>query len=126
MGNNQLKIIHLLTIVLLIIFPAGCREENKRKVSSETVTADPMKSERTEADYKEAIRNFKALLKKEPDNVILLISLGNAYFDIGYDREAIEAYKKALEIYPDSVAVRTDLGTAYRSCLLYTSDAADE
>ncbi len=76
--------------------------------------AETLKSVRSKEDYEEAIRNFKALLEKEPDNIILLISLGNAYFDMGMDREAIEVYRKALEIYPDNVSVRTDLGTAYR------------
>lgn len=114
MSENHLKIIRLLTIIIIIFSFMGCKEKEKLKISSEAVKADPMNSERTVADYEEAIRNFKALLKKEPDNVILLISLGNAYFDTGFDREAIDVYKKALEIYPDSVAVRTDLGTAYR------------
>ena len=73
-----------------------------------------LKAERSLEDYEEAIRNFQELLKKEPDNIVILISLGNAYFDVGRDHEAIGVYRKALEIYPKNVAVRTDLGTAYR------------
>lgn len=105
----------LLSFLLLILTSmAACSDMEKQKAKKETVKADSLKSERTVKDYEEAINNFKALLSKEPDNVILLISLGNAYFDIGYDLEAIKIYQKALKIYPDSVAVRTDLGTAYR------------
>lgn len=106
---------NLFIIIILVMCLTACKEEEEKlKISEKVITADPMKSERTVTDYEEAIRNFKALLDKEPDNVILLISLGNAYFDIGRDMEAIKVYKKALEIYPDNVAVRTDLGTAYR------------
>ncbi|MDH3973196.1 MAG: tetratricopeptide repeat protein [Deltaproteobacteria bacterium] len=114
MNKNHAKVKCFFPIFLLIITLTACEEKGKLKISEEVAKTDPMKSERTVSDYEEAIRNFKELLKKEPDNVILLISLGNAYFDIGHDMEAIKVYRKALEIYPDNVAVRTDLGTAYR------------
>jgi len=113
--KKNLKKLKILSLVIFLVFSlASCKEKEKLKISETNIKSDPLKAERTVADYEEAIRNFKELLKKEPDNVILLISLGNAYFDIGHDIEAVRVYKKALEIYPDNVAVRTDLGTAYR------------
>lgn len=100
--------------VLLALFSAGCDKGEKTQPLKEEIKAESIKSVRSREDYEEAIRNFKDLLKREPDNIILLISLGNAYFDMGMDREAIKVYRKALDIYPDNVSVRTDLGTAYR------------
>lgn len=111
---NLEKMKSLFLIIFLVYSLSACEEKEKLKISETKIKADPLKSERTVTDYEEAIKNFKELLKKEPDNVILLISLGNAYFDIGHDIEAVRVYKKALQIYPDNVAVRTDLGTAYR------------
>lgn len=73
-----------------------------------------LKSKRSKEDHEESIRNFKSLLEKEPNNIVLLISIGNAYFDMQMDIEAIHYYLQSLAIFPDNVTVRTDLGTAYR------------
>lgn len=103
-----------LPLITLFLLSSGCRKEDKTTNEDKVVKTDTIKAERTKEDYYEAIKNYEQLLKKEPDNIILLSALGNALFDIGRDNEAIEIYKKALGIYPDNVAVRTDLGTAYR------------
>lgn len=107
------------SIFLLFLFPftaaLGCQKsEQVEKKADKQISKDAVKSVRSMEDYRESIDNFKKLLLKEPNNVILLISLGNAYFDIGMNEEAIRFYKRALEIHPDNVPVRTDLGTAYR------------
>jgi len=99
---------------LLFTALAGCKKENEIEIAKEEIKKDTLKTVRNREDYEEAIRNFRVLLKKEPDNVILLVSLGNAYFDIGMFEEAIKYYNMALGIHPENVSVRTDLGTAYR------------
>lgn len=113
-GEKRAIIILVVSLCLLGTFLPACGEKKapvpKKKVGEQSL----LKAERSQEDYAEAIENFQQLLEKEPGNIILLISLGNAYFDVGRDRDAIEVYLKALEIYPDNVAVRTDLGTAYR------------
>ena len=101
-------------LISLSLLSSGCRKEDKAINEDKVVKTDTIKAERSKEDYYEAIKNYEQLLKKEPDNIILLSALGNALFDIGRDNEAIKVYKKTLEIYPDNVAVRTDLGTAYR------------
>ena len=114
MRRLSIKSNSLFLFFILIIALSACNEREKPEIDRKEIQGDSLKSERTTADYEEAIMNFSELLSKEPDNVILLISLGNAYFDTGNDMEAIKVYKKALKIYPDNVAVRTDLGTSYR------------
>ncbi len=103
-----------LSLITFCLLSSGCRKEDKATNEDKVVKTDTIKAERTKEDYYEAIKNYQQLLKKEPDNIILLGALGNALFDIGRDDEAIKIYKKTLGIYPDNVAVRTDLGTAYR------------
>ncbi len=103
-----------LPLITLCLLSSGCRKADETRNEDKVVKTDTIKAERIKKDYNEAIKNYRQLLKKEPDNIILLSALGNALFDIGRDSEAIKIYKKTLEIYPDNVAVRTDLGTAYR------------
>jgi tetratricopeptide (TPR) repeat protein len=50
----------------------------------------------------------------------ILVSLGNAYFDLGYYsnqnngfEKARDIYRRALEIKPDDAEVRTDYGLTY-------------
>ena len=104
----------LLLLGALFLLLPGCRGEERVEPTAGIVEKAPLKAERSREDYEESIRNFRALLRKEPDNLIILIALGNAYFDIGRDLDAIEVYRKALSIHPNNVAVRTDLGTLYR------------
>lgn len=104
----------MLMACIAVFFAVACGEKKKEADQTNDATSQTLTMHRTKEDYDEAIANFINLLKREPDNVVLLIALGNTYFDVGRDMEAIEVYKKALEIYPDNVSVRTDLGTSYR------------
>lgn len=56
---------------------------------------------------------LEAALKAEPQNVKLLIELGNLYYDHHVYAKAIIHYQRALQLNPRDVRVRTDLGTAY-------------
>lgn len=111
MKNLFCSLFMVCTISLLVV---ACNDNQKKDASKKEEKSESLETHRSKEDYAEAIRNFIELLEKEPDNVVLLISLGNAYFDVGMDPEAIKMYKKALQIYPDNVSVRTDLGTSYR------------
>lgn len=106
----------LFSIILIatVFFLNACKAEAPPPAQKEKVRAELLKTVRSKEDHEESIKNFKALLQKEPKNLVLLISIGNAYFDMGMDIEAIHYYLQSLNIYPDNVTVRTDLGTAYR------------
>ncbi len=99
---------------LLFSVIGGCQYQPGGEPSVEEIEAQDVTGVRSKEDYEEAIRNFQMLLEKYPNDVVTLISLGNAYYDMDMEMEAIELYNKALDIYPDNVTVRTDLGTAYR------------
>jgi len=54
-----------------------------------------------------------AQLKTNPNNVDVLVQLGNIYYDGQSLPQAIEYYEKALKLQPNNADVRTDLGTSY-------------
>lgn len=92
----------------------GCKEQDVNFAQKKDLKPDLLRITRSITDYEEAIENYKSLLAKEPDNIIVAILLGDAYFDIERNEEAIYYYQKALSTYPGNIKVRTDLGTAYR------------
>ncbi|MBE9535594.1 MAG: tetratricopeptide repeat protein [Proteobacteria bacterium] len=107
----------IFTILFLsaaVFFLSACKGEAPQPVFKKKVRAELLKTTRSKEDHEESIRNFRALLEKDPNNIVFLISIANAYFDMGMDIEAIHYYLQSLNIYPDNVTVRTDLGTAYR------------
>jgi tetratricopeptide (TPR) repeat protein len=82
------------------------------KPKSATSAEEPKQS-RLVANEEE-IRLSKSILEKDPNNLQVLISLGNAYFDADRYQEAIDVYSKALSIDPKNPDVRTDMGIMYR------------
>jgi tetratricopeptide (TPR) repeat protein len=52
-------------------------------------------------------------LKSQPDNAVLLASIGNLYYDAQSYPVAIDYYTRSLKAKPTDASVRTDLGTAY-------------
>ena len=65
-------------------------------------------------DYSLQISELKRRLQSNPNDVGLLVQLGNTYFDSNMYLESIEAYEKALALKPDNPNVLTDLGIMYR------------
>ena len=65
--------------------------------------------------YAGLIAEYRAILAVEPDNLVALIALGNAYYDSGEWKKAIARYEHALRIDPRNSDIRTDSGTAYRN-----------
>ncbi len=72
-------------------------------------------SPQAKTDLSQEIAQLEDVLKKDPNNLQALISLGNAYFDTNQYNKAIDAYQKALKLDPKNADVRTDLGIMYRS-----------
>ena len=65
-------------------------------------------------DYSLQISELKKRLQSNPNDVGLLVQLGNTYFDSSMYPEAIEAYEKSLALKPNNPNVLTDLGVMYR------------
>jgi len=61
------------------------------------------------------IEKLEEEVKDKPDDMKLLTSLGNFYFDLGETDKAINTYKKVLSAEPDNDAVLVDCGVMYRS-----------
>jgi tetratricopeptide (TPR) repeat protein len=60
----------------------------------------------------EAVREYQAVLKLEPDHYPALLMLGTAYLDLGQPAEAIEPLEKSLKAQPDSVDAKETLAEA--------------
>jgi tetratricopeptide (TPR) repeat protein len=52
-------------------------------------------------------------LKSDPNNVDLLVNIGNTYYDAQQYPSAIEYYQRILKLQPANTDVRTDMATAY-------------
>ncbi len=62
------------------------------------------------ARYTEAVTHWEAALKATPDNVIVLRSLGGAYFFVDRPDDAASTLQRALEVRP-AAGIYTNLGT---------------
>ena len=54
-----------------------------------------------------------AKLNADPENLELLTSIGNTYYDAQQYPVPVDDYGRALQIKPSDAAVRTDMATAY-------------
>ena len=64
--------------------------------------------------YKEAIEEFKKVIRIKPDYADAHYSLGGAYMKLDMYKEAIEAYKQVIRIDPDNVSAHSNLGEIYK------------
>ena len=79
---------------------------------SQQAPAPPQQAPGT--DYSLQINELKRRLQSNPNDVGLLVQLGNTYFDSSMYPESIEAYEKSLALRPGDPNVLTDLGVMYR------------
>ncbi len=59
------------------------------------------------------IQALQAEVAKDPNNVKLLVNLGNMYYDTREFQQAIDTYEKAMKLDPSNIMVQVDLATAY-------------
>lgn len=62
----------------------------------------------------EALKIFKAIVEKEPNNYFALNNLGKAYIDVNQFDQAITTFKKALVINPSFWMAENNLADAYK------------
>jgi len=60
------------------------------------------------------IANLESRLKGAPNDLEILIGLGNSYYDMANPPMAIQYYERALKIMPNNPGVIVDLGAMYR------------
>jgi cytochrome c-type biogenesis protein CcmH/NrfG len=112
------NVILLIIVALLVGFVAGViagitfsSKETPRPVAQSNGNF----SESPKIVSDEDVSLLQNILKKDPDNLKALISLGNLYFDSSESQKAINTYGKALKIDPANADVRTDMAIMYRS-----------
>jgi cytochrome c-type biogenesis protein CcmH/NrfG len=93
----------LLLALAAALPPAGCGKG-----------APPPEAEPVRLGTESEIENYKAVLRREPNNLHALIGLGNIYYQTNRDREAMANFEKALALDPSNPNVRTDLAVCLR------------
>ncbi len=96
--------------IIGIVFSAWKLE--KESIPGPTAGTKSVASKGSETQSR--IAGLKKMLAVQPNNIDVLIQLGNDHFDLGKHEAAVEYYRKALEIDPKRPGVTTDLGISYR------------
>jgi cytochrome c-type biogenesis protein CcmH/NrfG len=116
MGNNNTFVLVIAALVVGLV--AGILGPkmfgNKPEGTSVVPAGSPSPAPVPSADYTLKINELNQLLEKNPNNVAVLVQLGNTYFDSNQYAESIAAYEKALALKPGNPDVLTDLGVMYR------------
>jgi tetratricopeptide (TPR) repeat protein len=66
-----------------------------------------------ESNFNQSISYYQKALELNPNDPIILRSLGNAYYMSGQYQQAITSYQKAIEIDPRNADILRNLGRAY-------------
>jgi tetratricopeptide (TPR) repeat protein len=95
----------------------GCSKIDGGKQAA-SPSADEKAQQGSEAqtpNYDGLVEEYQALLAEDPNNLAVIIALGNAYYNSGRWKEAAASYGRALSIDPRNADVHADRGTAYRN-----------
>ncbi len=105
-------------LAALTLVAAGCGDKQRQEMPAAG-------GEDISPRYTEDIRMYEQALSSNPNNLDILIQLGNKYYDWGEEEvhtegdraepvpkwlKAIDYYNRALEIDPKNADVRTDMG----------------
>lgn len=116
MGNKNTMVLVIAALAVgLIAGILGPKMFSTRPPGTTVVPAgSPPPAPIPSADYTLKINELKRVLEQNPNNVAVLVQLGNTYFDSNQYPESIAAYEKALALKPGNPDVLTDLGVMYR------------
>ncbi len=109
MKKDYLILIVFLAIILISGAVIFMIEASQPEISSQQQSMGE-----TASDAERQINQMETLLADDPDNLDILVSLGNAYYDINEPQRSIEYYERALAIMPDAPHVLVDCGAMYR------------
>ncbi len=105
---------YLILIVFLAIILISGAVIFMTKASQPEISSQGQSMGETTSDAERQINRLEALLADDPDNLDILVSLGNAYYDINEPQKSIEYYERALAIKPNAPHVLVDCGAMYR------------
>lgn len=105
---------HLILILFLVITMISGAVILMMKAPQPEVTTQQQSIAETDTDAQRQINHLETLLADDPDNLDILVSLGNAYYDINEPQSSIEYYERALAIEPDVPPILVDCGAMYR------------
>lgn len=97
----------ILVLIVTVAPQATSGTGSSGRPSGATQTIDNTQQQR--------IANLEEALKADPNNLGVLVELGNTYYDSGQFAKAVDRYIQALDIDPNNTNVRVDLGTSYLS-----------
>jgi len=110
------KLILVITIVILIgsgigvyIIKSSPESTNPPQQAQMNVQA-PMQN----IELSNQAKQLESMLESDPENLNLLINLGNVYYDMSNSEKSIIYYERALKIQPDNPMVMVDCGAMYR------------
>ena len=107
---------HILVIFLaIVIISAGVvyvMKTPQAEISAQTQGLS--NTANVQSELQARIATLEAMVAEDPNNLNILIDLGNSYYDVGDPAKSIEYYEKSLEIKPDNPPILVDCGTMYR------------
>jgi cytochrome c-type biogenesis protein CcmH/NrfG len=115
MDNSKTIVLVVAALFLgLMVGLLGPKMFGSKPVVQQVSQQAPAPQQAPGPDYSLKISELKRRLQSNPNDVGLLVQLGNTYFDSNRYPESIEAYEKSLALRPGNPNVLTDLGVMYR------------
>lgn len=113
---NRTRSLLSLVAVFAIGFLAGVFFSAWKLDASSPAKAPRMESRDHDAqtELQTRIAGLEKMLSVKPDDLGVLIQLGNDYFDTGNHARAVEYYQKVVAIDPRNADVMTDMGISFR------------
>lgn len=99
----------------MLLFGCGSTDKGKEPASPPAHIQADKEDESQTPYYDGLVEEYKALLAQDPNNLAVIIALGNAYYNSSRWKEAVTYYGRALKIDPRNSDVRADMATAYRN-----------
>lgn len=106
MTSKTVQIILLFLIVISLVFSLPLHAQ---KPTAKTFLDIGLQNS-ANAEYSEAVDEFKQAIKLKPNYAEAHYHLGNAYFGLRRYDEALESYRKAVQIKPDYADAHYSLG----------------
>ncbi len=95
-------------LVLMGVFALTGRTDGGRHGADRAAEVPPVQAQAQERAAQ--IAEYQRILQGDPQNIEVLIALGDLYFDAHQYKEAMNVFLQAEKVAPDNVHVNNDLG----------------